>query len=178
VSAKEAIEALRAAFGERILEAAPEPTAGAKGVAGVRDPWARVAARDLVEIATFCRDDPRLRFDLLSCLSAVDWPGEKRIEVVYHLDSTALRHWLVLKVDVPREAPRLPSLEKIWRAADWHEREAFDLMGVLFEGHHDLKRILCAEDWEGHPLRKDYVMPQTYHGIPNAYEQFYDVENP
>jgi NADH-quinone oxidoreductase subunit C len=74
--------------------------------------------------------------------------------------------------------PRIPTLENVYRTADWHERESFDLMGIEFEGHHNLIRILCAEDWEGHPLRKDYVMPEYYHDIPNAFEMFYDVQNP
>jgi NADH-quinone oxidoreductase subunit C len=87
--------------------------------------------------------------------------------VLYCLDSTTQRHRLLLKVKLPRDAPRLPSLEGIWKAADWHEREAFDLMGVVFDGHHNLVRILCAEDWEGHALRKDYVIPERYHGIKN-----------
>ena len=73
----------------------------------------------------------------------------------------------MVKVSLPRDDASLPSVENVWSAADWHERETFDLVGVVFEGHHKLIRILCAEDWEGHPLRKDYVIPEQYHGIKN-----------
>jgi NADH-quinone oxidoreductase subunit C len=78
----------------------------------------------------------------------------------------------VLKVNLPRwsgdvagHLPELPSVTAVWRTADWHEREVYDLSGVLFTGHPDLRRILCPEDWVGHPLRKDYEMPMEYHGI-------------
>lgn len=178
MSAKESIEILKEKFGARILEAVTERTPATKDSAGVKDLFIKVKPEDLVEIATFCRDDPRLRYDMLSCLTAVDYPKENKIQIVYSLDSIPQNHWLTIKVDLPREDPRCPSLENVWRTADWHEREAYDLMGVIFVGHHNLSRILCAEDWEGHPLRKDYEMPQYYHGIPNAYEMFYDVQNP
>jgi NADH-quinone oxidoreductase subunit C len=78
------------------------------------------------------------------------------------------KHWLIVKVPLPRDNPRVASVEKVWKTADWHERETFDLLGVTFEGHHNLVRILCAEDWEGHPLRRDYVMPESYRGIKNV----------
>jgi NADH-quinone oxidoreductase subunit C len=133
-----------------------------------REPFLVVKPDRLVELATFLRDDPRLKFDLLSCISGIDYPDRKTIEVVYCLDSTLHNHWLILKVRLPREDPRAPSVESVWRTADWHERETYDLLGVHFEGHHNLIRILCAEDWEGHPLRKDYVIPETYHGIKNV----------
>ncbi len=73
---------------------------------------------------------------------------------------------LVLKVDLSRENPVVDSLTSVWRGANWHEREAFDLVGIQFTGHPNLVRILCAEDWVGHPLRKDYDYPTEYHGIP------------
>ena len=98
--------------------------------------------------------------------------GEPRVEVVYHLYSFSLRHTLVLKVKLPRwqggiagELPGLPTVSGVWAVADWHEREAFDLVGVNFIGHPDLRRILCSEDWVGHPLRRDYEFPLEYHGI-------------
>jgi NADH-quinone oxidoreductase subunit C len=178
VSSREAIEILKQKFGGKILEAVSERTPATKDSAGVKDLYIKVAPDDLVEVATFCRDEPRLRFDMLSCLTAVDYPKENKFQIVYDLDSIPQNHWLTIKVDVPRNDPRVPTLERVWRTADWHEREAFDLMGIQFEGHHNLVRILCAEDWEGHPLRKDYVMPEYYHGIPNAFEMFYDVQNP
>jgi NADH-quinone oxidoreductase subunit C len=119
------------------------------------------------ELMTFCRDDASLRFDLLSAISGVDYPDRGVIEVLYFLDSTEHTHRLVFKVALPRANPRIPTVEDVWRTADWHERETFDLLGVRFVGHHNLVRILCAEDWVGHPLRKDYVIPDEYHGIKN-----------
>ena len=95
------------------------------------------------------------------------------MELIYHLSSTVHRHRLVLKVCLPRwlddqpgQLPEVPSVSGIWSTAEWHEREVFDLLGVRFQGHPDLRRILCPEDWVGHPLRKDYQMPAEYHGIP------------
>jgi NADH-quinone oxidoreductase subunit C len=135
---------------------------------GGPDPFLVIRGDALEAIAYFCRDDGRLEFDLLSCISGVDYPDRNVIEVVYCLDSTSLGHRLILKVELPRDEPTVATVESVWRTADWHERETFDLVGVDFAGHHNLVRILCAEDWEGHPLRKDYVIPETYHGIKNV----------
>ena len=147
------------------------------------DPFVVVEPQDLVAVCRYLRDDPQLRFDLLNCISGVDYlePDPKKVakagfephtEVVYHLSSFSKRHRLVLKVLLPRwrdnqpgQLPELPSVTSIWRTADWHEREVYDLSGVWFHGHPDLTRILLAEDWEGHPLRKDYEYPLEYHGI-------------
>ena len=90
------------------------------------------------------------------------------IEVIYNLDSTANHHELTVKVKLPRSDPRVASVESILETADWHERETYDLVGVIFEGHHNLVRILCADDWVGHPLRKDYEPPDSFHGIKNV----------
>ena len=100
----------------------------------------------------------------------MEW--QPHLELLYHLCSTVHRHRLVLKIRLPRwqddrrgQLPETPSVAGVWRTAEWHEREVFDLMGVCFVGHGDLRRILCPEDWVGHPLRKDYEMPAEYHGI-------------
>jgi NADH-quinone oxidoreductase subunit C len=130
-----------------------------------RDPWIVVKRDRLLALCKTLRDDPKLNYDHLSLVSAVDYPPAT-IEVVYHLDSLALNHPLVLKVKLPREDAKLPSLVTVWATADWHERESYDLMGIDFTGHPNLVRILCAEDWVGHPLRKDYPWPEEYHGIP------------
>jgi NADH-quinone oxidoreductase subunit C len=129
------------------------------------------------------RDDPDLRFNLLNCISGVDYfePDPKKaaktgwephLEVVYHVSSIVKKHNLVVKVMLPRwkdgvvgEPPDVPSVSGVWSTANWHEREVFDLSGVNFVGHPDLRRILCPEDWVGFPLRKDYEMPLEYHGI-------------
>lgn len=147
------------------------------------DPYIVVEPQDLLEVCRFLRDDPRLRFELLNCISGVDYcePDPKKapksgfephLEVVYHLQSFTHRHRFVVKVILPRwkdgkpgELPEVPSVTSLWAAADWHEREVYDLSGVWFAGHPDLRRILLAEDWIGHPLRKDYEFPLEYHGI-------------
>lgn len=134
--------------------------------------WLEIRAEDVLRVCQFMRDRPALYFDYLECLSAVDLGvADGRLAVVYHLMSIPCGHRIVLKCFVPRavEAARVPSVTSVWRGADWHEREAYDLMGVWFEGHPDLRRILMPEDWEGHPLRKDYKNPEFYHGIKTAY---------
>lgn len=152
---KEVVEAIKAA-----VPGAVESVDEAK-----RDPFCVVKREKLVDVCRFLRDDPRLDYDHLSLVSAVDYPP-KAIEVVYHVDSLAKNHPFVLKVKLPRDDVKVPTLVGIWATADWHERESFDLVGVIFEGHPNLARILCAEDWVGYPLRKDYEWPVEYHGVP------------
>lgn len=147
------------------------------------DPFVVVEADDLVEVCQFLRSDDRLTFDILNCISGVDYlePDPKKAakagfdpktEVVYHLQSFKHNHRFVVKVilprwknDTPGELPEVPTVTGIWRAADWHEREVYDLSGIMFLGHPNLTRILLSDDWEGHPLRKDYEFPLEYHGI-------------
>jgi NADH-quinone oxidoreductase subunit C len=147
------------------------------------DPYVVVAPEDLPEICEYLKNDPKLKFEILNCISGVDYlePDAKKAakagfephtEVVYHLSSFTHQHRFVVKVILPRwkddkpgELPEVPSVTSIWPAADWHEREVYDLSGVWFTGHPDLRRILLAEDWVGHPLRKDYEFPLEYHGI-------------
>jgi NADH-quinone oxidoreductase subunit C len=131
----------------------------------VFDPFVIVEPQAIVETCCFLRDEPELKFEILSDLTVVDFPKEEKLQVVYHLYSYTFRHPIVLKVDLPREEPRISTLEGVWKAANWFEREAFDLFGVVFEGHGDLRRILLPEDWIGHPLRKDYVEQEEYDGI-------------
>ena len=147
------------------------------------DPHIVVDAGDLVEVCRFLRDDEQLQFEMLNCISGVDFlePDPKKVaksgfephtEVVYHFSSLSQRHRFTLKVTLPRwkddkagQLPEVPSLSDVWKVADWHEREVYDLNGIWFTGHPDLNRILLAEDWVGHPLRKDYEFPLEYHGI-------------
>ena len=117
-------------------------------------------------IAEFLRTDPELAFDWLGCLTAVDYVADNQLAAVYDLRSMQHAHWFAVKVYVDRNNAKIPSVMDLWLAADWHEREAYDLMGIEFEGHADLRRILCPEDWVGHPLRKDYIFPRQYHDIP------------
>ncbi len=116
----------------------------------------------LAEVLRFCRDDPALGFDMLMDLTAVDYltfPGREvgaRFEVVYHLYSTAANHRVRLKVSVEEDDPVAPTAVPIWAAANWFEREVWDMFGIRFEGHPDLRRLLLYEEFVGHPLRKDY----------------------
>ena len=107
-------------------------------------------------------------FDFLQNLTAVDWIKDERIELVYHLWSYARRQERVVRIDLPRAQPEAPSVADVWRAADWYEREQFDLLGVVFTGHPDLRRILMPADWVGHPMRKDYVEAASYNGMPTT----------
>ena len=122
------------------------------------------------EVGAFCKTDPELRFDCLSNLSGVDYPKQGHIQIVYHLLSYPLRHGFVLKVNATRDDPVVVTVSNVWSAGDWQEREVFDLLGVTFEGHPDLRRLLMPEDWPGHPLRKDFVEPEEYHGIATSRE--------
>jgi NADH-quinone oxidoreductase subunit C len=135
--------------------------------AAALQPYAVVKAEAVDAVAGLCKADPDLAFDNLMCLSAVDYPKEDppRMEVVYHLYSYRHRHTFVLKVHLPREGARVPTVEGVWGVANWHEREAYDLFGIVFEGHSDLRRILLPDDWVGHPLRKDWQDPDFYNGM-------------
>jgi NADH-quinone oxidoreductase subunit C len=116
----------------------------------------------IADVLRFCRDDADLRFDMLMDLTAVDYlkyPGREdgeRFEVVYHLYSVPHNHRLRLKVPVEEDDPVTPSAAPLWAAADWFEREVWDMFGIRFDGHPDLRRILLYEEFVGHPLRKDY----------------------
>lgn len=114
-----------------------------------------VGAASIVDICSLLRDDQALGFDYLMSLTAVDWTD--RFEVVYHLYSIPMKHYVTLKVKTDRENPSVPSVTSIWKAADWQEREVYDMFGITFEGHPNLVRILLEDDWEGFPLRKDYA---------------------
>ncbi len=138
------------------LEAAL-PGIGAEVLPSVDQPAILVPADRLPEVMTALRDLPGLAFALLSDLTAVDWwPGEPRFEVVYHLASIEHRVRLRVKVRIAGEKASVPTVRTVWPVADWLEREVWDLFGIVFEGHPDLRRLLMPEDWEGHPLRKDY----------------------
>ena len=117
-----------------------------------------VKKSDLPAICKFLRDDPELLFDFLSCISGVDFPERNpRFDVVYELFSISKNHRVRLKVKV-NEEESIPSITSIWSTANWHEREVFDLFGINFEGHPDLRRILMPDDYKGHPLRKDFPL--------------------
>ena len=144
---------------------------------GGAHPWIRLEPASLREAARVLRDDPDLAMDCCHLVSGVDWMADGELEAVYHLCSYARRPdaayrrravkndpWLCLKVRVPRAKPEVPTVMDIWTGADWHERETFDLVGIRFTGRRELRRILLPEDWPGHPLQKDWVVPAHYHG--------------
>jgi NADH-quinone oxidoreductase subunit C len=116
-----------------------------------------VPREQLRRVCTFLQSEPGLEFDFLSDLSAMDrFPTEPRFEVNYHLLSIPTRQAVRVRVRLEGSDPQVESVTAIWPTAEWHEREVFDLFGVRFTGHPDLRRIMMPEDWEGHPLRKDY----------------------
>lgn len=147
------------------------------------DPWIEVKPESIVRVCRVLHDDERCRFEHLNCLSGVDYcePDPKKagkfghephLEVVYELSSFTLKHRAKLKVKLPRwkdgvdgQLPEIASVSEIWAIADWHERETYDLVGIRFVNHPNLRRILCPEDWVGHALRKDYEFPLEYHGV-------------
>jgi NADH-quinone oxidoreductase subunit C len=173
MSGQDFLDRLKKKFGDGITGANSEAV----------DPWIEVSPDALVDVCTYLRDEKDLRFNYLNCVSAVDYfeADEKKaaktgwdphLELVYHMWSIPHKASLVLKVILPRwkggkpgELPEVPTVSGVWSTADWHEREVYDLSGVRFIGHPNLRRILCPEDWVGHPLRKDYEMPLEYHGI-------------
>jgi NADH-quinone oxidoreductase subunit C len=114
----------------------------------------------IVDICRYLHDEEDLLLAHLKDLCGVDYKGKKevRFEVVYNLYSIKHRHMIRLRAQVPEEDPKINSVTSIWSGADWHERECFDMFGIIFKGHYDLRRILMPEDWEGHPLRKDYPL--------------------
>ncbi|MCA5003782.1 NADH-quinone oxidoreductase subunit C [Sphingobacterium bovistauri] len=126
----------------------------------------------LLELCHYLRDNELYYFDFLANITAVDYHPDNRFALVYNLASLVYQTQLSLRVELSVEnrdkdnLPEVPSISRIWRTADWHEREAFDLMGIYFTGHSDLRRILLPDDWEGFPLRKDYEDADSYHGIP------------
>ena len=125
----------------------------------------------ITEVCLELRDNENTYFDFLACISGIDYGVEtNRFGVVYNLTSIPYRTQLTLKVskehDRNREdLPSFPSVVPVWRTAEWHEREAYDLVGIFIEGNPDLRRILLPDDWEGYPLRKDYVNAEYYKGI-------------
>ncbi len=160
MTAKDIASRLKEAFGDRIVAEDLE----------THDPFCQVQPMAVAEVCQFLRDE--MGFNYLRCLSGVDYMDKKKtrdeLGVVYHLGNIPdASQEFCLKVIVSRDNPQVASVEKIWSTADWHEREAWDMFGIEFVGHHNLTRILCAEDWVGHPLRKDYKSPDSYHGIRN-----------
>jgi NADH-quinone oxidoreductase subunit C len=149
-------DAVAPAFVSALLEALPGAVAGLSRWVG---DWTVIAhpAR-LEDVLRHLRDTPDARFDFCSDLTASDWPPRpQRFDVLYHLYSTSLKHRVCVKVRVA-DGEAVPSATGIWPAAGWFEREVFDMFGIRFAGHPDLRRILMPDEWQGHPQRKDYPL--------------------
>jgi NADH-quinone oxidoreductase subunit C len=134
------------------------------------DVHAVVKSDRIVDVCRFLKGERGLDFDFLEDLTAVDQPKKSQIEVVYHLVSYKHRHVFKLKVELDRASPVVSTVEGVWKTANWFEREVYDLFGVTFTGHPDLRRIMLPDDWVGHPLRKDYQEAGGWHGISNVRE--------
>lgn len=160
MNSEEIFKTLQSKFGEEtVFDHHPVSTKD-------RDAWLQVAPWDIEGVCQHLRDAPELDFDYLECITGVDFPDIQKIVVVYHIYSYTKKHRVILKAFLEREDPAIPTLVNVWSTANWQERECFDLLGVLFEGHPDLRRLLLPDDWEGHPLRKDFEEKPDYHGIP------------
>lgn len=153
---------LIAKFGDEVIVG--EETTGLQ-------PALLIAPERIADVCLELRDNPATYFDFLSCLSGVDYGVETgKFGVVYHLASIPYQTQLVLKVSKENsrdenDLPSFPTVSSVYRTADWHEREAYDMVGIFFEGHLDLRRLLLPDDWEGYPLRKDYEEAEYYKGI-------------
>lgn len=138
-------------------------------------PFIEIAPTQLLKICKFLYTSSEYYFDFLNCITAIDNGSEEgKMELIYHLTSIPFEKSVILKITFPRNdehglLPKVASVSSVWKTADWHEREAFDLLGINFENHPDLRRILMPADWEGHPLRKDYKEQEKYHGIKVKY---------
>jgi NADH-quinone oxidoreductase subunit C len=175
MTAPEIIEALRGS----VPDGAVEPYAAADGM-----PAIYVAREHLTEVAYALRDLPALQFAIALDVTGVDFlPREPRFEVVFHLASLGVPGFgdtpkrLRMKVKVPGDDPRLPTVSGVWKSMNWGEREVYDLFGIQFDGHPDLRRILMPDDWEGYPARKDYpvqikMTPKVYEPLQLTAEQF------
>ncbi len=174
-SAEEIFSILKEKFGDAVIELeSKEPV----------EPFITISPLEIDKVCIFLHDDEALSFDNLMILSGVDDANGKKVpdeeggtkieggtlSVYYHLESVKFRHKLVLKVSAPRENPEVSSVVDVWRHADWQEREAYDMVGIKFLNHPDLRRILMPYDWEaGYPLRKDYKNPEYYQGMKVPY---------
>jgi NADH-quinone oxidoreductase subunit C len=163
---------------EKIKELAASAVPGAQieiipSTPAAQQPALLVDRGHVFAVARFLKDDPRLQLDFCSCVTGVDYLQTGMIEVVYHLYSVALKHGpVVLKVRAPRDLEQccVPSLTPVWRGCEFQEREAYDLFGVKFDGHPDLRRILMWDEFVDHPMRKDYVPPLDYEWEPTAHD--------
>jgi len=137
----------------------------------IKDQTLTIEREALLPVCKFLHENKETYFDMLSCITGIDnGLEENSMEVIYTLYSIYFDYKLSLKVVLNREDPIIDSVSLIWKAAVWHERETYDLFGIQFNNHPDLRRILMPNDWQGYPLRKDYQEQESYHGIPVKWE--------
>lgn len=130
----------------------------------------KIPSHDLKTVCQKLYEDASAYFDTLACITGIDnGPQAGTMEVIYNLYSIPFNHHVALKVVMPRENPAIESVIGIWKTANWHERELFDMFGIQVTGHPDMRRILMPADWEGHPLRKDYKQQEYYRNIKVEY---------
>ncbi|MBC8479712.1 MAG: NADH-quinone oxidoreductase subunit C [FCB group bacterium] len=135
-------------------------------VAGEEEQVFFVQPENWTAVAHVLQKDEDLTFDSLMCLTGYHKADDDVLGVAYNFHSMSKLHKVEIRIEVPVSSPEIPSVATRWRAADWHEREAFDMYGIIFTDHPDLKRILLPDDWAGYPLRKNYETPDYYHGMP------------
>ena len=152
-------ENLNRVFGDRINKKFPGSIDG-----DLTDTHIQLKPDQWNEIAVWLKTEDELLFNSLQCITGMDL-GEDILEVRYNLHSMKHRHTIEIRIAVSRKQANIPSIEQVWRIGDWFERETYDMYGISFSGHRDLRRILLPDDWEGWPLRKDYEVQETYHGI-------------
>ncbi len=131
---------------------------------GLNEDFIGLRSDNWLEIARWLKSDSEILFDSLQCITGVDL-GENMLDSRYNLHSMKYGNLIEIRISVSRDNPNIPSIEQIWRVGDWFERETYDMYGIIFDGHRDLRRMLLPDDWEGFPLRKDYQTQETYHGI-------------
>jgi NADH-quinone oxidoreductase subunit C len=131
-------------------------------------PWITVSPDTLIEVLALFRDDPALAFDCLDCLTVTDMLDEGQLELVYHLYSYTHQHLFVIKARIGRDDPEAPSVTGLWPAADWYEREQYDMFGVRFTGHPNMTRLFLPDEWVGHPMRLDWEEGETALGISTS----------
>lgn len=160
-NAEEIFQILKSKFQDSVLELkTDQPT----------EPIIIIQSIEIDKVCSFMFSENELQFNSLVNLSGVDDLKENKLSVYYHLESTIHRHKILLKVSTTREKPEIPSVVEVWQGANWHEREAYDMFGIIFLNHPDLRRILMPYDWEaGYPLRKDYENPEYYLGMKVPY---------
>jgi NADH-quinone oxidoreductase subunit C len=129
-----------------------------------------ISPTDLKEVCAVLLKNSETFFDMLSCITAIDNGVQAgTIDIIYNLYSIPFNHQVAIKIVVPRDGSEVDSIVEIWKTANWHEREAFDMFGIKFKGHPDLRRILMPADWDGYPLRKDYKQQEYYRDIKVEY---------